>query len=99
MVEQQFAPVPVRTVPFFDHEMVGIERLRELGARAVRRLRPGSLPLSRPAVLGAARGWRLHAAVELPLRHEGGDHLSRTADELVLQVGAWRRNLLLLPGR
>ena len=26
-----FAPVPVRTVPFFDHEMVGLERLRELG--------------------------------------------------------------------
>ena len=32
MVEQEFGPVPVRTVPQFDHEMVGIERLRELGA-------------------------------------------------------------------
>jgi arsenite-transporting ATPase len=31
MVVEQFAPVPVRTVPFFDHEMVGIERLAELG--------------------------------------------------------------------
>ncbi len=31
MVEEQFAPVPVRTVPFFDKEMVGVERLAELG--------------------------------------------------------------------
>src|SRR5512132_2031924 len=31
MVEQQFAPVPVRTVPYFDKEMVGVERLAELG--------------------------------------------------------------------
>ena len=31
MVEEQFAPVPVRTIPFFDKEMVGIERLAELG--------------------------------------------------------------------
>ena len=31
MVEDQFAPVPVRTIPFFDNEMVGLERLSELG--------------------------------------------------------------------
>src|SRR3954452_21188247 len=31
IVEQEFGPVPVRTVPQFDHEMVGSERLREIG--------------------------------------------------------------------
>src|SRR3954453_9462206 len=31
MVEQEFGPVPVRTVPQMDHEMVGLDRLRELG--------------------------------------------------------------------
>src|SRR5204863_7175631 len=31
VVEQEFGPVPVRTVPQFDHEMVGSERLREIG--------------------------------------------------------------------
>jgi arsenite-transporting ATPase len=31
MVAQEFGPVPVRTVPQFDHEMVGINRLREIG--------------------------------------------------------------------
>ena len=32
MVEQEFGPVPVRSVPQFDREMVGPERLSELGA-------------------------------------------------------------------
>ena len=31
MVEEQFAPVPVRTIPFFDKEMVGVERPRGAG--------------------------------------------------------------------
>ena len=30
-VEAAFAPVPLRTVPFFDREMVGADRLREVG--------------------------------------------------------------------
>src|SRR5689334_14426093 len=30
-VEAAFAPVPIRQVPFFEHEMVGLELLRELG--------------------------------------------------------------------
>jgi len=30
-VERQFAPVPVRTVPFFDREMLGIEGLGRMG--------------------------------------------------------------------
>src|ERR1019366_6053761 len=29
-VEQAFAPVPVRTIPYFEQEMVGLERLRAL---------------------------------------------------------------------
>ena len=32
IVEQEFGPVPVRTVPQFDHEMIGVERLREIAA-------------------------------------------------------------------
>ena len=31
LVEESFAPVPVRSVPFFDREVVGLEMLRKLG--------------------------------------------------------------------
>ena len=39
--------------PMFDREMVGIERLREAGQRAVRRWRSGRGPLPRAALRGA----------------------------------------------
>src|SRR5206468_8047520 len=31
LVEESFAPVPVRSVPFFDREVVGLEMLGKLG--------------------------------------------------------------------
>jgi arsenite/tail-anchored protein-transporting ATPase len=95
MVEEQFAPVPVRTVPFFEHEMVGLDRLRELGAALFGEADPAEfLYRGRPyRVERGEDGYRL--VVELPFTSRDEISLSRKADELVLQVGAWRRNIVL----
>jgi arsenite/tail-anchored protein-transporting ATPase len=95
MVEEQFAPVPVRTVPFFDHEMVGLARLRELGEALFADSDPSEfLYRGRPySVARDGSGYVL--SVELPFTSKEEISLSRKADELVLQVGAWRRNLVL----
>jgi arsenite/tail-anchored protein-transporting ATPase len=95
MVEQQFTPVPVRTVPYFDHELVGVARLRELGAALY-----GDADASqffyrgRPYTVEREEGgYRLK--LELPFTSKDEIALSRKGDELVLQVGGWRRNLVL----
>jgi arsenite/tail-anchored protein-transporting ATPase len=95
MVEEQFAPVPVRTVPFFDHEMVGVDRLRELGEALFAESDPSQfLYRGRPySVARDGSGYVL--SVELPFTSKEEISLSRKADELVLQVGGWRRNLVL----
>jgi arsenite-transporting ATPase len=95
MVEEQFAPVPVRTAPFFDHEMVGIDRLAELGRALFADSDPAAfLYRSRPySVEREDGGYTL--SVELPFASKEEISLSRVADELLLQVGAWRRNLVL----
>ena len=95
MVEEQFAPVPVRTVPFFAKEMVGIERLAELGAALFGDTDPQEfLYRGRPySIIREAGGYTL--ALELPFTSKDEISLSRSGDELVLQVGAWRRNLVL----
>ncbi len=95
MVQEQFAPVPVRTIPFFDHEMVGVERLAELGRALFADSDPAAfLYRGRPyAVQREDGGYTL--SVELPFTSKEEISLSRSADELVLQVGAWRRNLVL----
>lgn len=95
MVEEQFAPVPVRTVPFFEYEMVGLPRLRELGHALFGDSNPAEfLYRGRPySVRRENGGYTL--ALELPFATKEEISLSRNADELVLQVGAWRRNLVL----
>ncbi len=95
IVEQQFAPVPVRTIPFFDKEMVGIERLAELGHALFGDSDPQEfLYRGRPySVQREDGGYTL--SVELPFTSREEISLSRSGDELVLQVGSWRRNLVL----
>jgi arsenite-transporting ATPase len=95
VVEQAFGPVPVRTVPMFDREMVGIERLREVGealfgdgdaAEILYRGRPYE-------VIRELDGYVLK--LELPFASKDEVRLSRAGDELVLHVGTWRRSLVL----
>ena len=95
MVEEQFAPVPVRTIPYFDHEMVGLERLAELGRALFADSDPAEfLYRGRPySVQREDGGYTL--SVELPFTSRDEVSLSRTGDELILQVGAWRRNLVM----
>ena len=94
-VEDAFAPVPVRTVPFFDEEMVGVDRLRELGRALFADGDPTELFYSgRPYSVSREDGsWVL--SLELPFASRDDIDLTRNGDELALQVGSWRRNLLL----
>ncbi len=95
MVQDQFAPVPVRTIPYFDHEMVGLERLAELGRALFADSDPASfLYRGRPYSVQREDG-SYTLSVELPFTSREEISLSRSGDELILQVGAWRRNLVL----
>jgi arsenite-transporting ATPase len=95
MVEESFAPVPVRTVPFFDREVVGIEMLDRLAsalfgdedpAQAFYRGHPYRVERS-------GSGYTL--AIELPFVTKSDVSLTRNADELTVHVGTFRRNLIL----
>ena len=95
VVQQEFGPVPVRTVPMFDREMVGLERLREVGEALFGDGDPAEiLYRGRPyEVLREGDGYVLK--LELPFTSKEAVRLNRTGDELVLHVGAWRRSLML----
>jgi arsenite-transporting ATPase len=94
-VEQEFGPVPVRTVPFFDREMVGIDRLREVGQALFDAGDPAAVYYrGRPyQVVRNGPGWTLR--VELPFVSRDEVDLSRHGDELVLHAAGWRRTLVL----
>ncbi len=95
MVEDAFAPVPVRSVPYFDHEVVGIGALRAVGTA----LYGGDDPTQhhyrgQPYAVSRENGaWVL--SLQLPFTTKDEIGLSRSGDELVLDVSGWRRNLVL----
>jgi len=95
LVEQSFAPVPVRTIPLFETEMVGVELLRELGRALFGDDDPTEiLYRGRPYRVQREDG-RYVLSLELPFTSREEISLSRRSDELMLQVGAWRRTLVL----
>src|SRR3989449_7429993 len=95
LVEESFAPVPVRSVPFFDREVVGIEMLRRLGAALFRDDDPVRFYYrGRPYRVRRENGGSLPPRAP-PFPSQEQVKLLRNGDELVLQVGSWRRNLVL----
>jgi arsenite-transporting ATPase len=95
LVEKTFHPIPVRQAPYFPNEMVGIPLLRRLAAE----LYGGDDPTTffyrgRPyEVARADDGFLL--AVDLPFTEKEQIDLSRHGDELVIDLGTWRRTLVL----
>jgi arsenite/tail-anchored protein-transporting ATPase len=93
-IEQYFAPVPVRRIPMFPDEVLGIERLRELAATlytpeedpsAVTR---NALPYS-----FVREGDRYEVWLDLPFTEKAEIGLFKKEDELVVEVGTNRRHI------
>ncbi len=95
LVEEAFAPLPVRTAPFFNEEVLGERMLRQLGSAIFGDTDPiGFFYRGRPyTIRREGSGYLLE--LELPFTSREEVRLSRFGDELVIQVGAWRRNIIL----
>ncbi|MBI2781746.1 MAG: ArsA family ATPase [Chloroflexi bacterium] len=91
----QYAPVPVRTVPQFDREMIGPERLIEIGEALFGHEDPTHFFYrGRPYQVKAEDGGHV-LEVALPFTTRDEIQLSRDGDELSLQVAGLRRTIVL----
>lgn len=91
----QYTPVPVKTVPMFDREMIGLERLSEIG----RALFGGDDPTTfyyrgRPYRVRSEDGGHV-LEVALPFTAREDVNITRDGDELSLQVDGLRRTIVL----
>ncbi len=95
MVEEGFAPTPIRYVPLMDREIVGLQTLEDVGEKLFGKDDP-------IAVFHKGRSYdfeKLDRGYQLllPLTFASKDDvdLRQVGDELVLQVGNQRRTLIL----
>jgi arsenite-transporting ATPase len=93
-IETYFAPVPVRRVALFTHEVLGRERLEEL-ARALYRENEDPAVVTRTEAPFAfvKNDGRYEVQVKLPFAVKGEVGLFKKGDELVIQVGTLRRHI------
>ena len=94
-VIESFAPVPVRPTPFFAREVVGTSALRKLGNSLFEEHDPTKFFYrGKPYRIERENGG-FALSLELPFVSKGEIEVRRHREELVLQVGSWRRNLIL----
>ncbi len=94
-ITEYFAPVPVKQVPLFAHELLGMERLQKLAEL----LYPaGEDPA---AVTRTTKAYRFdkredgvyEVSLELPFAAKGDIGVFKKGDELVIEIGSFRRHI------
>jgi arsenite/tail-anchored protein-transporting ATPase len=93
-IEEYFAPVPVKRVPLFAHEVLGATRLEELaGVLYPEGEDPAAVSRTeKPFTFGKHDG-AYEVRVHLPFATKGEIELFKKGDELVVEVGTIRRHI------
>src|SRR3954447_10809130 len=95
LVEDAFAPVPVLRAPYFEQEVIGPAMLERLGAEVFGSHEPQSVlyrDLSRELVM-LDEGAELRLAI--PFVEKAEIQLKKVGLELIVRVGAHKRNVML----
>jgi arsenite-transporting ATPase len=93
-IDAYFAPVPVKRIPLFTHEVLGRERLEEL-ARALYATGEDPAAIGRteaPYTFAKCEG-HYEVRLQLPFAAKGEVGLFKKGDELVVEIGTLRRHI------
>jgi arsenite-transporting ATPase len=93
-IDAYFAPVPVKHVPLFTHEVLGAERLQELAAALYTNNEdPAAVTRTEAPFTFTKRDGHYEVQLQLPFAVKGEVGLFKKGDELVVQIGTLRRHI------
>ncbi len=95
LIEQSFAPLPIRPIPFFEQEVVGETMLDRMAEALFGTEDPLANFHPAPTQEVAAEGDGYVLSLALPFVSKEDVDLSQTGDELAIQIGNFRRNVIL----
>jgi arsenite-transporting ATPase len=95
LVEECFTPIPIFDVPFFDQEVVGVEMLGKMGDALFKGADPATVFFSGKVQTIEPVGAGFTLTMPLPLATKDQVDLMQSGDELLVQVGDYKRNLIL----
>ncbi len=94
-VEEAFAPLPILPVPLMDNEVVGLERLRQLGQLVYGDRDPAAVFYKGARHTVRKEDGRYILLLKLPFVSKEALKLTRSGDELVVHIGNQKRNIVL----
>src|SRR5580658_10161843 len=93
-IEEYFAPVPVKRVPLFQHEVLGTQRLEELAEVLYPGQQdPSAVTRTEKSYTFAKRDGAYEVQVLLPFASKGEIGLFKKGDELGVEIGTLRRHI------
>ena len=93
-VEEYFAPVPVRRVPLFSHEVLGQERLEEVAKVLYAEGEdPAAVTRTEKPYTFEKRNGQYEIKLSLPFTTKSEVGLFKKDDELVVEIGTLRRHI------
>lgn len=95
-VEQSFVPLPIRRVPYYAEEVVGLEKLRVMGQDIYDDSDPTAvLYREAPMDISKLHDGTYRVKLKLPFADVNQLDLFQNGDELVVQIGDFRRVITL----
>lgn len=95
LIEEAFSPIPIFRAPFFEREVVGQDMLRRMAGAIFGEQDPGQVFFKGQAHHIEKGDGHFLLTIHLPFSTKGDVSLLRTGDEMVVQVGRHRRNIIL----
>jgi arsenite/tail-anchored protein-transporting ATPase len=93
-IEQYFAPVPVRRIPLFREEVLGLDRLRELASSLYQRGEdPAAITRDSPPFSFVREGDHYEVRLDVPFAEKAEIGLFKKEDALVIEIGTNRRHI------
>ena len=94
-IEESFSPIPILTARLFDREMFGIEALAALAEDVFEEAEPLDVLFRERTHDIVKNGGGYEVVFHLPLADKRSVDLSKKGAELLVEVGGYRRNILL----
>lgn len=95
-IEHAFVPLPIRRVPYYPDEVVGLDRLRQMGADIYGDTDPTAILYRQsPLEISKHTSGVYTVRLKLPFADVSQLDLFQNGDELVIQIGDFRRVMTL----
>ncbi|MFQ5825921.1 MAG: ArsA family ATPase [Dehalococcoidia bacterium] len=94
-IEERFSPIPIRNIPLFGNEVVGIPMLRLMAQSLFGDEDPAQVFFQGLAHAVQKEDSHYTLSLALPFTTKQDISLAQNGDELTVQVGGYRRNIIL----